>query len=138
MDDAERNWGAEATFSDAQPPDTVPVQCISLASLLAPFAYVDFIHCDIQGAEDEVLPPALDLLGAKVGRVIVGTHSTPIHERLKDAFGSHGWILEFEHPHTAIDDGTQVWINPRPRAPNWRERLLSIARSLAGRGKRPR
>ena len=65
------NWGAEATFWDAQPPDTVPVPCISLETLLAPFRYVDFIHCDIQGAEEDVLPSALDLLGAKVGRVIV-------------------------------------------------------------------
>ena len=125
-------------FSPTQPPDTVAVPCISLPTLLAPLPYVDFIHCDIQGAENEVLPPALDVLDGKVGRVIVGTHSTEIHESLRDSFRSHGWLLEFEHLHTAVADGTQVWLNPRPRAPNWQDHLRSFVRSRLGGGKLPR
>ena len=41
--------GARKRHSRKRSRRTVPVPCISLASLLAPFAYVDFIHCDIQG-----------------------------------------------------------------------------------------
>jgi len=115
--DAVVDWGARATFSDTPPTNAIPIACISLPTLLAPFDHVDLIHCDIQGEERTVLPAAIDVLTPRVGRLIVGTHGPDIHAELIKFFREAGWVLEFEGAQTPTDDGTLVFANPRARPP---------------------
>ena len=58
----------------------------TLISWLESVPHVDVIHLDIQGAERTLLPAAIDLVNAKVYRVIVGTHSEEIHQEMKALF----------------------------------------------------
>ncbi|MGB9366391.1 MAG: hypothetical protein WCE79_10295 [Xanthobacteraceae bacterium] len=124
--DATIEWGGEAIFSKVQPPDTVALPSVSLPTLMADFQRVDIVHCDIQGAEGEVLPAALPEMTKKVRRIVVGTHSRGIEHTLFGAFLAHGWKLEaeaactfniIEGRHYSKDDGTQVWANPQFDAP---------------------
>ena len=60
---------------------------------------VDFLHSDIQGAEYEVFPPFMDLLGKKVKRLMVGTHiSTEKHDGLLELFQESGWRTIYAFP----------------------------------------
>lgn len=124
--DATIEWGSEAIFSEVQPPDTAALDCVSLPTLMAEYPRVDIIHCDIQGAEGEVLPAALPDMTKKVRRIVVGTHSRGIEHTLFGAFLKHGWKLEVEEActfniidgrHFAKEDGTQVWVNPHLGGP---------------------
>ncbi len=96
--------------------------CHSLASLLAPFDCVDLVHCDVQGAEQEVFMAGLEAANAKVRRVVVGTHSFALDRALMTLFARAGWECEGffapriqEQPGFAVTvkDGCQVWRNPR-------------------------
>jgi len=137
LDVPSADWGAEARYGAGGSPerhlaadsasqmvktfDEVP--CVSITTLLATLPPVDLLHCDIQGAEGEVLPAAVEVLSQRVRRIIVGTHGRAIEERLMAAFGANGWILEHESPcrfnqgangtMVLTGDGTQVWRNVR-------------------------
>ena len=100
------------------------VRCVALTTLLGQFPRVDLIHCDVQGAEYDVLAAARDAIDARVRRVIVGTHSRRIEGDLLDFFAALGWRLEDEGvcklvqpgghgPIGITRDGYQVWANPR-------------------------
>ena len=137
--DASVEWGAEAKFEEEknswqrfyerasqclpwtkQP--MKPVRCISLATLLADFDRVDIIHCDVQGAEADVISAAMSEMATTVRRIVVGTHSRMIEHRLFETFLGSGWRLEMEapcvfqlidgRPHL-LNDGEHVWANPR-------------------------
>jgi FkbM family methyltransferase len=97
------------------------VPCYSLPTLLRPFAAVDLVHVDIQGDEYNVLVSARGHLEEKVKRIVVGTHSREIEQRLHQEMTGRGWVLEGyencrfqgEGPTEAlIRDGCQVWRNP--------------------------
>ncbi len=86
---------------------------MSLTTLLAGFARVDIIHCDIQGAEADVISAALPRMTRVVRRIVVGTHSRGIEDRLFGAFLDSGWRIESEtacafgrHPYDRV-------VNPR-------------------------
>ena len=141
LDVPSADWGAEASYGAGSRPEGHPtsegtsqaletfdeVPCISITTLLATLPPVDLLHCDVQGAEGEVLPAAIEVLSQRVRRVIVGTHGRAIEDRLMASFGANGWILEHESPcrlnqsPTGImaltGDGTQVWRNARLAAP---------------------
>ena len=51
------------------------------------------MYLDIQGAEETFVPSIVDVLNAKVLRIIIGTHKPRIHESLLSVFKEHGWIL---------------------------------------------
>lgn len=100
--------------------DRVP--CLALTTLLQRHERVDVVHCDIQDAEGEVLPSAIDELTARVRRVVVGTHSRKSEGALLEAFTANGWSVEADKPcryvveHGRVGvlrDGVQVWANPR-------------------------
>src|SRR6516162_5980643 len=121
--DPQINYGAEARFKGGEAEsDTEEVQCLSLTTLLASLPIVDLIHCDIQGAEGVVLAAARDILGSRVRRIVIGTHSRRIEDDLMDLFSDLGWWLEHESACrrlqqssgklTLYEDGTQVWRNP--------------------------
>lgn len=89
-------------------------------------APVDFIHCDIQGAEYDVFSACMPLLDERVRRIFVATHSRQIEDRLFTLFDRRGWHLVAEEPcqmryrgdgnparlHLASDGG-QYWRNRR-------------------------
>ncbi len=73
------------------------VSSMPLADILAPLSHVDLIDMDIQGAEDTVLPPAMEMLDRRVKRIHIGTHRADIHGGLWDMFFEHEWICEFDY-----------------------------------------
>jgi FkbM family methyltransferase len=117
-------WGASADYADVPAEaEMEDVPSISLATLLGKLPPVDLIHCDIQGAEFEVLSAATHDLTERVRRIVVGTHSRRIEVDLMDLFSSAGWRLETDEPCKLrqadsgrcelAQDGVQVWQNPK-------------------------
>ncbi len=119
LSDASVEWGAEAKFEreknswqrfyelashylpwtkQKRKPKTVPVPCISLATLLADFDRVDIIHCDVQGAEADVISAAMPKMATTVRRIVVGTHSRMIEHRYSKPFSSLGGGSKWRHP----------------------------------------
>jgi FkbM family methyltransferase len=125
--DPRTEWGAKADFHAAEKSDAAAffeeVPCISIETILKQLPPVDLIHCDIQGAEYEVMKAAAATLQSRVRRVVIGTHSRQIEADLLALFGNLGWTLEAECA-CRIDqpapqglpvlskDGYQVWSNP--------------------------
>lgn len=126
------DWGAEASYGNDSTSERRPnqaaeefdeVRSVSVGTLLATLPLVDLLHCDIQGAEGEVLPAANEVLSHRVHRIVVGTHGRAIEDRLMASFGASGWTLEHESPcrfnqdptgaMVLSADGTQVWRNSR-------------------------
>jgi len=98
------------------------VPCFALLDQLDKFAQVDLVHCDIQGAELELIPHAIGQLTAKVRRLIVGTHSFKIDRHLAEVMGGQGWTCEGVSAckmqgavggALLVCDGMQVWHNPK-------------------------
>jgi len=131
------NWGATASLSPRN--NYVKVPSITMTDALEGLELIDYVHVDIQGAEDQVLadPDAGRILTSKVKRIIIGTHSRGIEARLLDLFKDRGWVLEAEKPchfnyipdasyvgMTKVD-GCQIWRNsrPLPAAPQTRHPL---------------
>jgi FkbM family methyltransferase len=84
--------------------------------------FFDLIHIDVQGDEHDVLMASLASIGAKVRRLVVGTHGRAIESQLLALLSKSGWNLEHEQPCALnVDrplgmgpiDGCQVWLNPR-------------------------
>ncbi len=102
---------------------TERVRAISLRTLLTGPEFVDLIDMDIQGAELNVLRPAIALVDEKVKRVHVGTHGEEIEAGLRETFREVGWQSIRDHPsnseidtpwgRVAFGDGVQSWVNPR-------------------------
>lgn len=123
------DYGAHAAFDDAEQGaaaergELEEVRCLSLTGLLEKAGRVDLMHMDIQGHEKAVLEAAMDSMDRYVHRAIIGTHSRVIDGALLDLFSTHGWRLEYEKPARLIqredgglhfiDDGEQVWLNPK-------------------------
>ena len=103
--------------------ETMPA--IPLEEILEPYSKVDLIDLDVQGAELDVLAPAIDLLDARAGRLQTGTHGPAIEQGLRRLFEAHGWQLRQEFPcgskmflpalgrELDVEDGVQTWVNPR-------------------------
>jgi FkbM family methyltransferase len=107
----------------------VTVKTFSLETLLGDVDIVDLLDCDIQGAEAEVIPAAMNLLNGRVKRAHIATHfsdsnnSTVIDAPLYELFAANGWRCEAHHPPNTtetiggidvhFDDGVQYWVNPR-------------------------
>jgi FkbM family methyltransferase len=102
------------------------VKVCTLDDVFDGFGLVDLLHCDIQGAEADVMTYGAGMLTQKVRRLFVGTHSRHIEGLLIDCFHKHGWRLERERPcaftHRSdltspvgmtTRDGGQYWVNSR-------------------------
>ena len=112
MIDPLTNWGQSAHFYPGS--DMLTLTCVSLPTLLQKQQRVDFVHCDIQGSESEVLPAAIDTLNAKVRRIVIATHAPGHDANMLALFHAHGWRLEVKEDWMVPErDGTQVWSNPR-------------------------
>ena len=76
---------------------------------------IDLIHCDIQGAEANLFSNVIDLVSAKVKRLVIGTHSFEIDRQLACLFPKYGWDLEgFDGCRVREDSGKCL------RGPRWR------------------
>jgi FkbM family methyltransferase len=105
---------------------TRDVRLIALADILDYEPFWDFLHCDIQGGEFDVLSSCVQLLNERVHWMVIGTHSRKLDGDLIDMLWRAGWNLEDEQPtrftfrylgHSLEEmnavDGTQIWRNPR-------------------------
>ena len=103
---------------------SVPVPCTRLSTLVGADQKVDFLHVDIQGAEDSVIADHIDWLNASVRSAMIATHSRPIEGRLMELLNANDWQLIREKPcrfdsgqcpsdWTAATtvDGSQFWVN---------------------------
>jgi hypothetical protein len=80
------------------------VSAVTLADILRPFDFVDYLESDIQQSEILVFPPFLDLLKRKVRRIHIGTHGKDIHESLRQLFQQNGWDIIFSYePNSKFD-----------------------------------
>ena len=125
LDRPDVDYGAKAVFgpgTDEQ--GMVEVPCFALTTLLADLPHViDLIHCDVQGAEADVIGAAADVLDQRARRLVIGTHSRKVEGVLLEHFVGRGWRLEHESvclyrqmPSGELvqtKDGEQVWRNPR-------------------------
>jgi Domain of unknown function (DUF4214) len=121
--DASTETGPFAHFVSSQASllDTVEeVRCYSLVTLMQDMPFVDLIHCDIQGEEENLFRHGIELITAKVGRCVIGTHSFAIDRALINLLPSSGWVLEGidacrmreqDGKLITVRDGTQVWRN---------------------------
>jgi hypothetical protein len=76
----------------------VDVPAFSLATICEGLGIIDYMHCDIQGAELALMTQAIDFLNARVRHLFVGTHSRVIDGGLIGLFHRHGWDILAEMP----------------------------------------
>ena len=129
---SELDWGAAAVFQSSDVPPTLDyrghrldydrVPAFSIATALKDRSVFDLVHIDVQGSERDLMPAAIDVLGAKVRWIVLGTHSRAIEGEMIDLL-SDGWSLEHEKPcqfkastgrvgpGQTLIDGSQVWRN---------------------------
>jgi hypothetical protein len=97
------------------------VEAVSLETLFGTTGAVDYLHCDIQGAESDVFPGHMDAMTRNVRVACVATHGRQIEQALINAFDEAGWVSECAFPCKAegegetervFKDGVFVWSNP--------------------------
>lgn len=98
---------------------------VVLADVAAGEGIIDLIHMDVQGAEGEAIPAAVETLNAVVRRLHVATHSRGVEETIRRTMAAQGWTNLIDLPHGGLEpaptrwgpvrlgDGMQTWINPR-------------------------
>jgi FkbM family methyltransferase len=102
------------------------VTLCTLDDVFEGFDVIDLLHCDIQGAEADVLTYGAALLSQRVKHMFIGTHSRYIEGSMVDCFHKQGWLLERERPCAfshqpsltspvgmTTRDGGQYWTNLR-------------------------
>ncbi len=121
-------WGSEPIFdaSESQRSEALAsghfdeLPMVPLAHLIGNHSRIDLLHVDIQGGEADLVRENLELLGARVAYILIGTHSKQIEGDLYDMLLSAGWALEMERaaifdlvdgtPRIRVD-GVQGWRN---------------------------
>jgi len=98
------------------------LSAVTLADILGPFAFVDYLEADIQQSEILVFPPFMDILKRKVRRIHIGTHGVDVHDTLANLFRRKRWHIIFDFPpnssHTHslgsfnLCDGVLTVLNP--------------------------
>jgi hypothetical protein len=98
------------------------LSAVTLADVLAPLPFVDYLEADIQQSEILVFPPCMRLLKQKVRRVHIGTHGKEIHNALSEMFRRDGWDIVFDfEPNSSytsslgsfeLNDGVLTVLNP--------------------------
>lgn len=67
------------------------VSTVSVADVLGPLPFVDYLEIDIQQSEEWSLPPAREILKHKVRFLHLGTHGMALHRNMVDMFAADGW-----------------------------------------------
>ena len=88
----DEDYGASTRAVTARS-EYVEVAAFSMADVIDRLSGpIDFLHMDVQGAEYDVLPPAMDLVGHRVRAIMIGTHiSGDRHDELARSFRQRGW-----------------------------------------------
>jgi hypothetical protein len=104
------------------------VNGLTLATLCEDIDRIDFLHLDLQGAEERLMQDSsfLDTLDEKVATFFLATQSRLIEGLAVKALSKRGWRLVRERPTTymqndrtsdvngwTIRDGGQLWLNPK-------------------------
>ncbi|HET7715278.1 MAG TPA: class I SAM-dependent methyltransferase [Bauldia sp.] len=127
---AGNRWGLEPVFGASEAEADAAVRggrydrlpMISLEAAIGGEPRIDLLHIDIQGGEADLIRDCRELLSAKVGYIVVGTHSRQIEGRVMEDLLAAGWKLEIERPgvFSIVDgvpvvtvDGVQGWRNLR-------------------------
>ena len=77
---------------EKESPQVESIPSFTVMDLLKDHAFVDIIHCDIQGWERIFLQePLLKFISKKVKAIHFGTHSAQLHSDLQNMFQKHGW-----------------------------------------------
>jgi len=80
------------------------VSSITLADVLSPFDFVDFLEADMQQSEIVVFPPCMELLKQRVRRVRIVTHGGDVHAELAGLLRRDGWSIVFDYaPNSEFD-----------------------------------
>jgi FkbM family methyltransferase len=123
--DPDVDYGASLYGASSMATGTVDVRAYSVDELLDRFTGpLDFLHVDIQGAEYDTLPPAMERLKRDVKSIMVGTHlSDARHEGLAEAFCQAGWTEVLRLPRNQVNqtpwgeiptnDGFLLFDNPK-------------------------
>jgi FkbM family methyltransferase len=103
--------------------DQILVPSLRLEDVASDLGLIDFIDCDIQGSEREMVPNSIEFLTERVRRIHIGTHGPDIENILREVFLSAGWhsvwdfgtkgVRDTPYGPCEFDDGVQSWINPR-------------------------
>lgn len=98
------------------------VSTVTVADVLGPLPFVDYLEIDMQQAEEWTLPPARELLKRKVRFMHLGTHGVRLHRDMADMFAADGWEVlvdltpdtKFDTPEGAFStcDGVLIAYNP--------------------------
>ena len=117
IDDAARADRVNA--NGGKPLEFRTVEARSLETLLSEIGIVDYLHCDIQGAEKDVFPGQLAAMGKSVKLACIATHAHAIEAVLVEAFEAAGWTPEGYYPcfmdeaGRTLKDGVYIWSNPK-------------------------
>ncbi len=111
-----RGAGEEATGFET-------VSCVSLKRLLQSESHVNLVHVDVQREEWVTVRHAMDELNKKVDWLLIGTHSSWQHWRLRGLLKRQGWRPIFQFPGYRVNstpfgrifflDGLLCYKNPR-------------------------
>jgi len=124
IENPDEDYGASVKGAAAAP-QHVTVRAYTIEEILDRMSGpVDFVHIDIQGAEYDTVPAAMDVLNERVKAVLVGTHtSSEHHHSMVELFRKAGWRIRMnyergqlcETPYGSIQlgDGVVVAENPR-------------------------
>jgi FkbM family methyltransferase len=102
----------------------IEILTFSLSDILVGLDCVDLIDMDIQGAEDEVIAGAIDLLTARVRRLFIETHSQEVEQQIRASLRAGRWRCLRDYPLQTTTQtpfgpinssggGLQSWINPQ-------------------------
>ena len=104
-------------------PSRTAVEAVTLDEVLSPFASVDLIDLDVQGAELAIIDSSHNVLNDKVKRLHIGTHSATVERGLRKSLFRLGWTCTADYgcstttesPYGVVtfQDGVQSWLNPR-------------------------
>lgn len=124
IENPDEDYGASLRAAKGNIP-VIEVRAYTMAEILEHFTGpLDFLHVDIQGAEYDLLPGAMQLLGQSVKQIMIGTHlADERHEALAETFRANGWteVMNFprnatsktEFGDVAFGDGFLLYSNPR-------------------------
>jgi len=104
---------------------TTLVKGYSLPAISSEYDYIDFVHIDIQGYEEELVSKSIDFLKKKVKFLFIGTHTREIEGHLINILYENDFRLIREQPcrvlwpelkpnnfiDVTIKDGGQFWLN---------------------------
>jgi FkbM family methyltransferase len=99
------------------------VPAVTVSSILETVDRVDLIDMDIQGAEAGVIAASVEVLGKKVRRLHIGTHSAEVEAQIRATLSRAGWRPRWDFPcesevrtpygRVLFEDGVQAWRNSR-------------------------